>query len=388
MKRYVPLFVGALAALAALIFAHGRSTPYNNYVLLADAMLHGRLWIDSLWHDSHIDAVLFNGHRYIVNDPIPALFMLPLVAIFGIDANQTLLACLFCGAAVSGAWLILERLELALEPKIWLAIVFLIGTDLLWTAMLGDVWFIAQTAAVAFLTLMLAELLGKARPWLVIVLFALAVGCRFTIVMALPVVLYWTYAGLLRPLASRAALRTAVVTLVPFCALWVAYNLARWGVPWDSGHTIFFHQDHDVGSPTGSPFAFENLPNQLYSFFVQTPTFQDRAPYAIPAMEGVALTWTSPILIFAAWARGRRPAIASLWIATVLVAGPSFMYYVNGASQFGMRHALDFEPFLFVLLAIAARRSWPLWAAVLAFWSSSVGLWGIWYWNMWYRATY
>jgi hypothetical protein len=388
MKRYVPLFVGALAALAALIFAHGRSTPYNNYVLLADAMLHGRLWIDPLWHDSHIDAVLFNGHRYIVNDPIPALFMLPLVAIFGIDANQTLLAGLFCGAALSGAWLILERLELALEPKIWLAIVFLIGTDLLWTAMLGDVWFIAQTAAVAFLTLMLAELLGKARPWLVIVLFALAVGCRFTIVMALPVVLYWTYAGLLRPLASRAALRTAALTLVPFCALWVGYNLARWGVPWDSGHTIFFHQDRDVGSPTGSPFAFGNLPDQLYSFFVQAPKIQDTAPYAIPAMEGVALTWTSPILIFAAWARGRRPAIASLWVATVLVAGPSLLYYVNGASQFGMRHALDFEPFLFVLLAIAARRSWPLWAAVLAFWSSSVGLWGIWYWNTWYRATY
>ncbi len=388
MRRYLPLFVGAFAALAALIFAHGRSTPYNNYVLLADAMLHGRLWIDPLWQDSHIDAVLFHGHRYIVNDPVPALFMLPLVAIFGIDANQTLLACLFCGAAVSGAWLILERLELAREPKIWLAIVFLIGTDLLWTAMLGDVWFIAQTAAVAFLTLMLAELVGKARPWFVIVLFALAVGCRFTIVMALPVVLYWTFAGLLRPLASRAALRTAALSLVPFLALWVAYNFARWGVPWDSGHTIFYHQDQDVGSPTGSPFAVMNLPDQLYSFFVQAPKFEDTVPYAIPAMEGVALTWTSPILLFAAWARGSRSAIVSLWLATVLVAGPSFLYYVNGASQFGMRHALDFEPFLFVLLAIAAKRSWPLWAAVLAFWSSSVGLWGIWYWNAFYRATY
>lgn len=388
MRRYLPLFVGAFAALAALIFAHGRSTPYNNYVLLADAMLHGRLWIDPLWQDSHIDAVLFHGHRYIVNDPVPALFMLPLVAIFGIDANQTLLACLFCGAAVSGAWLILERLELAREPKIWLAIVFLIGTDLLWTAMLGDVWFIAQTAAVAFLTLMLAELVGKARPWFVIVLFALAVGCRFTIVMALPVVLYWTFAGLLRPLASRAALRTAALSLVPFLALWVAYNFARWGVPWDSGHTIFYHQDRDVGSPTGSPFAVMNLPDQLYSFFVQAPKFEDTVPYAIPAMEGVALTWTSPILLFAAWARGSRSAIVSLWLATVLVAGPSFLYYVNGASQFGMRHALDFEPFLFVLLAIAAKRSWPLWAAVLAFWSSSVGLWGIWYWNAFYRATY
>ena len=388
MKRYHPLIAAAVGTIAALIFAHGRSTPYNNYVLLADAILHGRLFIDLHWVDKHIDAVLWHGHRYIVNDPIPALFMLPLVALFGLDANQTTLACFFCGAACAAAWMILERLELKFEPRMWLAIVFLVGTDLLWTAMLGDVWFIAQTAAVAFLSLMLAEVLGKNRSWLVIVLFALAVGCRFTIVMALPVVLLWTYSGLLQAQRAPRALVIACATLVPFVALWVSYNLARWGVPWDSGHTIFYHQDEDVGSLTGSPFAFGNVPDQLYSFFVQAPSVQPTYPYLVPAMEGVALTWTSPILVFAAWARARPAAIVSLWVATVLVAGPSFLYYVNGASQFGMRHALDFEPFLFVLLGIAATRTWPLWAVVLAFWSSSVGLWGIWYWNEFYRATY
>ena len=388
MKRVSTVLAGLVGALVAVVFAHGRATMYDNYVLLADAMLHGRLWIDPLWHDLHIDAVLFHGHRYIVNDPVPALFILPLVALFGIDANQTLLACAFCGVATAGAWLICERLELAREPKLWLTIVFLVGTDLLWTAMLGDVWFIAQTGAVAFLTLMLAEVLVKNRPWLVMVLFALAVGCRFTIVMALPVVLYWAYAGMLEPLRRPRALAVACATIAPFAALWAAYNLARWGVPWDRGHTIFFHQDADVGSPTGSPFALANLPDQFYSFFVQLPSLVHHAPYVIPLREGVALTWTSPILLFAAWARGSRATIVSLWLATVLVAGPSFLYYVNGASQFGMRHALDFEPFLFVLLAIAATRTWPLWAAVLAFWSSSVGLWGIWYWNEFYRATY
>jgi len=59
-------------------------------------------------------------------------------------------------------------------------------------------------------------------------------------------------------------------------------------------------------------------------------------------------------LLLALFARTPRRLVVSLWCATFLVAGPSLLYYANGGAQFGMRHALDFEPFLFVLLAIAA----------------------------------
>ena len=45
----------------------------------------------------------------------------------------------------------------------------------------------------------------------------------------------------------------------------------------------------------------------------------------------------------------------ALWVATLLTAAPNFLYYVNGYAQFGMRHALDFEPFLVALMLLAAR---------------------------------
>jgi hypothetical protein len=97
------------------------------------------------------------------------------------------------------------------------------------------------------------------------------------------------------------------------------------------------------------------------------------------------MTWTSPALAIALFARRPRPLVIGLWLATLLVAGPSFIYYVNGYAQFGMRHALDFEPFVIVLMALAIPARVPLLAKIAIGWSAIVGCWGIWFWNVFYR---
>jgi hypothetical protein len=388
--RIDAILAGLIGAIVAFAFAHGRHTPYDNYVLLAYQMLHGHLWIDPLWRDSSIDAVLFDGHRYIVNDPVPAILMLPLVALVGIAANQTVLACLLCGVAVGAAWALLERIGITTRATIWLVVFFLAGTDLLWCSMLGDVWFLAQTSAVAFTMLALCELAGERRGPLVALWFALALGSRFTLVMALPVVLWWVWDGFAARERRPHAARAFAVTLVPFFALWVAYNLARWHVPWDAGHTIFYHQDPYMGAPAGSPFGLRNVPVELFSFFVVPPVLHPSFPYVEPLAFGTALWFTSPALALAFFAREPRRLVISLWAATVLVAGPSLLYYANGGSQFGMRHALDFAPFVLVLMGLAARSDLraPIWGVgrALIVWSALAGVYGCWYWNTFLRS--
>ena len=320
--------------------------------------------------------------------------MLPLVVFVGTNANQTLLACLLCGVACGAAWALLERLGVTNRVAVWLVVFFLAGTDLLWCSMLGDVWFVAETSAVAFMLLALCELAGKRRGWVVALWTALALGSRFTLVMALPVVLWWVWDGFRerdsRPRAER--LRSAAAfgaTLVPFFALWVAYNVARWHVPWDAGHTIFYHQDPFMGAPSGSPFGLGNVGVELYSFFVVWPRLHPAFPYVEPLAFGTALWFTSPALLLALFARGPRRLAVSLWIATVLVAGPSLLYYANGGSQFGMRHALDFEPFLLALMGLATRSNlgvvWRV-AQGLIVYSAAAGVYGCWYWNTFVRS--
>ena len=74
-------------------------------------------------------------------------------------------------------------------------------------------------------------------------------------------------------------------------------------------------------------------------------------------------------------------ATIALWVAAILTAIPNFIYYVNGFAQFGMRHALDFEPFLVALMMLAVRKRVPLWSYPLLVFSMAVGFWGCWFWN-------
>jgi hypothetical protein len=107
----------------------------------------------------------------------------------------------------------------------------------------------------------------------------------------------------------------------------------------------------------------------------------------VPRYSGLALTWSSPALLCAFFARRPREIVVAMWVATVLVAIPSLLYFVNGYSQFGMRHALDFEPFLLVLMTLYLRERFPLWAKVLFVYSLAVGAWGVWFWRVFYRVN-
>ena len=382
------VIAGGIALLLTWFVSHGRSTPYNNYVLLADALLHGHAWIT--WPGSYIDALPYNGQHYVIEAPLPAILLMPFVATFGTATNQTLLAIVLAAVAIGAAWALGERIGVSPARNAWICAFLLAGTDLLWCAMLGDVWFIAHVAAVCFTMLALAELTGKRRAWLVALWAACAVESRFSMLLAVPVYAYLLATDSDRPFVLapqwRRSVGTFALTLAPIALLWVWYNVARWGVWYDIGYTEWYHQDQ-VGMPYGSPFKPVYFTYQLWSFFAQRPTWLGSFPWLRPEMSGVALTWTSPALILAFLARTPVRWVIALWVAAFVTAAPNFVYYVNGFAQFGMRHALDFEPFLVGLMFIAARKSIPKWGYALIAYSIAVGLWGVWYWNAFVRGT-
>jgi hypothetical protein len=369
------IIAGAVALIIIALFAHGRSSPYNNYVLLAQALLHGHTWIT--WPGNYIDALPYNGQYYIIEGPMPAFLLLPFVAIFG-SFNQTALAIVLGAIAIGAAFELGERYGVPARTNVWICAFLLAGTDLLWCAMLGDVWFIAHVSAVCFTMLALVELAGAQRAWLVALWAGCAIFSRFDLVLAVPVYAYL--------LGDRERLRSFAAALLPIALIWVGYNLARWGTWYDIGYTAWYHQDQ-AGMPTGSPFRLQYFPYELWSFFVQAPQRIANYPWFAPSISGVALTWTSPALVLAFLARKPWRWVAALWVAAVLCAAPNFVYYVNGFAQFGMRHALDFEPFLVALMFLASKERLAVWGKALIAYSCVVGLWGVWFWNSFVRTN-
>lgn len=381
---------GVVAMLIAGICGGFHASPYNNYVLLADAFMRQQVWIPQ--PNAAIDALLHNGAYYIIEAPAPALFLMPFVAIYGVATNQSLLGVALCGIALGAAWNLMENMRVIFASRVVIAVAFFAGTDLFWCASLGDVWFIAHVSAVAMTMLALRELSAERRPWLIAFWACLAAESRFTMVLVLPIYL----AMLVLPMSLTALTQTLtrydvlqrlkrvapqyLAVVAVFAIAWVAYNFARWGLPFDIGYTAWYHQD-SAGSPTGSPFALRYLPYELNAFFRALPTVQASYPWLISPLSGIALEVTSPILITAFFARGNRWFLAAMWAATIITAAPSFIYYVDGYAQFGMRHALDFEPFLIVLMSAAMRVRLRAWQVVLCAYSAAVGSWGVWYWH-------
>ena len=140
--------------------------------------------------------------------------------------------------------------------------------------------------------------------------------------------------------------------------LWVLYNRARWGTWSDIGYTTWYHQDQ-AGMPTGSPFRLEYLPYNCGRSSCRRRHSLPSFPWLRPEFSGVALTWTSPALVLAFLARSPVRWVGALWVAALLAAIPNLLYYVNGFAQFGMRHALDFEPFLVALMMLGVRDRCP-----------------------------
>ncbi len=330
------------------------ATPMNNYVLLADAWLHGRVWV--VPGGPYIDTVPYHGHPYVVQAPFPALLLLPLVAVSGVAANQTLICAAVGAAGIAAAYGVGYRITGSVRSAVALAAFAAFGTSYFAGAADGAVWFFAHVAAFAFSLFALVEMFGKRRGW-VVGAFAAAAGLsRYPL---LPVV--FVYAAWLvlarRPQSACVALLVVFLFAVP----WSLYNEARWGTLLDPGFTIWYHVMDPRSHGGLPPFSLDNVSMQVEAYFERPPHILAGFPWIAPPMLGFAITWSSFGLAFALLTLGRLgrdPSITMLWIAALIAAVPGFMYYDTGGVEYGMRHALDFEPFAIALLAFALRSSW------------------------------
>jgi len=250
------------------------------------------------------------------------------------------------------------------------------GTVLWWCTSFPAVWMFAHVATVMFLMFGLAEWYGKRRFWLVGLMFASAALSRFPSILAVLPMLYWTWSS--DRAKSWRNVTQFIVGFAPLLIAQVAYNYVRWGSPLDIGFTIFYHEDVNMGSPVGSPFGIAHIPFNLYSWIFLSPQFYTDFPWIRPFGFGVALTFTSPALALAFLAR-RGVESTVLWSSTALVAIPALLYFTNGFEQFGMRHTLDFMPFLFCLMARGLDRNPNLLAFVLLASSTVANAYGVWY---------
>src|SRR5688500_931348 len=81
----------ALATVAYLVYAYvnqGRPAGLDYFVPLADALLHGRLAIPAESFLNELVPIPNTGTGYVVYPPMPAILLVPVVAVFGAEVDQ------------------------------------------------------------------------------------------------------------------------------------------------------------------------------------------------------------------------------------------------------------------------------------------------------------
>ncbi len=343
------------------------SYPYFNY--LADAFLHGQLHLRVVPNITR-DLSIFDDRYYLYWPPLPAVVLMPFVAVFGISFSDVIATILLGGLNVALVAVLLQQankrgvVELSALQRGLLVLFFAFGTVHLTLPPYGMVWFVGQLVGFACVALAYIAAL-RWRGTAAFVLAGLGIAGALLTRNHLVLAGLWPAWFLLREHWSvdwKRLISYTLVGLLPVVGAIIllgVYNWLRFGSPLDNG--LEHHRMADQFARDYQRYGAFNLhylPTNLFYQFIKYPF-----PIRYESLMGGSLLLLSPVFFAALWAwSSRQHRISSAMLATtiLIVAVPILLLMGTGWVQWGPRYTLDFTVPLLLLTAIGIRR-WPTW---------------------------
>ncbi len=388
-----------------------RPSPDNHFVHLATSFMHGQLGVmdnrppgnnDWACYDESSDEICpwsawpppwghgaeGDQHWYISFPPLPAILIMPAVAIWGLDTRDTIFWALLAGLSPTFLYVLLRTLRESKRSDrtevddLLLTTLYAFGTVFFFVAVQGTVWFAANVVTSALVPLLVLASLGGKRP----LLMGLAMAALFLtrpntaplviiplveILAAhrrkdapeipslddrgpLPRFVAWLRGTDWRPALLSLAILAAPVLIAGGVAMWM--NEARFGRPTEFGHRFLMINWRGRIERWGL-FSYHYLGKNLGVFFGSLPWLTTREPHVLVSRHGLALWFTTPALLLALWPkRAIDYRMRAYFAAAGVVAVLDLMYQNSGWIQFGYRFATDYLIVLFALIALGGRK--------------------------------
>ncbi len=353
-----------------------RFTPYNAHVYLAYSMLHGHF--DLIHPPDHFELIRIAGHKYIAYGIAPSLLMLPFVALWGLDFHQALFGAVLGAMAVGFWWSILGSLNIARSERVWLTILFGLGSPFwFYSGRNGSTWSLSHVTVVFGLMLAIHEVVGHQRGWLVGLGVGLAVLSRQPALLSLPF-----FIGMLG--RQKTWKREFVLAYLSFALVFgglvlfdAYYNYARFGSPFDNGYRRLILNSRDIGPRSWGLFNIKYVSQNARTIFLKLPDRLPDFPWFDPGLGGFSILLSTPALFLALRADYRDRINLLALCCCLAIQGMYLTYYWSGFAQFGCRYSVDYLPFVMLLAAAGARNlpRWMLPTTTLA--GMIVEIWGI-----------
>lgn len=321
------------------------NTPHNHFTLLADAFLKGKFFIEA--NAPWLEKVPIDENRfYVVNPPMPAILLMPFVAIFTKEFPQQFLAHIL-GAGLSISTMLLAfKLKRDIKLALWSGLLVGLGTIIWFLSSVGSTWYLGQITAAFFLTSAILESHGKKRPFLLGLFLGATYLSRIHLALVFPffIILNW------KKLNNFRNFFYFILPITFFIGFDFYYNLIRYGTIFNKGYFLIPGTANEPWFSKGimhPSYIIEDIKIAFFKMPIKIPSF----PYIIPSWAGMAIWLTTPAFIFSFKSKLNDIWVKYSWISILIIFLIVGLHGGTGFAQFGYRFAVDFYPFL-VLLTI------------------------------------
>jgi hypothetical protein len=378
---YVSVTVFVLFSLIVIVRPFFIPQIADHYFFQAQSWLNGRLDINNA-PANLIDVVTYKDNRYMPLGAFPTLLTLPFVAVLGDLYKQNILLFFVVAVSVWAGWNIVKKIKpLFSSTHFWLVILFFLSTVFFSCAVQAEgAWYVAHIVTACFILLAINETLGTRRGWLIGLFVGMAAATRFTSLFTFPFFIWLLSVN--NPFSNEKKVifepyKKIILRLFLFgigvaipLSFYFLNNYLRFGSFLESGYNLAVLAEKDSLNLARAEglFGLVHLPKNLYYFLLAIPEPYNsnwvgnpadapflQFPYLKPSPWGMSIFITTPAVIYIFKAGLRQPLVQACWMGIILCAIPILTYYGVGWSQFGYRYALDFTPFIWLLIVWVLR---------------------------------
>jgi len=377
IQKIRPILLFIFTFLVYAISHKGEGAQWNHFVYLADAFLHGLLYVPN-----NLDELAFwDGHYFVVYPPMPAILLMPLVAVFGKTFHQPILSILLGAVNVSLAYIVLLKFFQNAKLALWISILYAFGSMQWYHAEVGSSWYIAHIVALFFLWLSLLETITKQRLFLIGFLIGAAYFARLPTILSISFVLIFLKEKFL--VGKHIIFKNLfllILGLLPTLIFNSLYNFLRFGRFDNYAYSLYLKSQSLGIQQSVFPHGFWSvyyIPERIKDIFLSFPVFISNFPFVIPSLYAMAIYIVTPAFFLVLFASFKKRLAYTSLITVLIILIPILMKGGNGFTQFGFRYSLDFLPFLLILTASGLKNKFNLYSKSLIVLSILINLWGV-----------
>lgn len=281
---------------------------------------------------------------------MPSILMMPIVAIWGPGIDQRKISFVVGIISIFIFLKILEKTKFNLKTKIWLLIFFGLGNNFLLSILIGTSWYLAHSFAILFLLLAINEIFGKKRPFLIGLFFILASLSRTPVILSFP----FFFFIIINKKFEIKKLFQFFTPIIMLGLLYLIYNYVRYQSIFDQAYYYLYQREFPDTSL--GIFNVSYFWKNFFYTFINPPEFSSNFPFLKFNPYGTGLFLVSPFFFYLFFASYKKKINYLSLVAIILTAVPGLIFHNTGYLQFGPRFALDYLPFLMLLLFSGIRK--------------------------------